>query len=122
MIKKVAWIRTQNDMYTCQECHDDTMQTLSLLFEDGLGIQDYIEFFEDIDEDEFFGNICVMRKKSNQIVLDINEYVFPGLASFETKIENMIQIMNEYRRLVHSKADRIEISFDEHDKVTITGK
>lgn len=119
--KKLQWIKLPSGVYRVDIYTDDSVLTLSLLFEDGLGFQDYIDFFENIDEDEFFGNICVMRKKSNKIVLDINEYVFPGLPSFETKTQNMIEIMKKYRRFLDLNAERIEIIIDESDQITITG-
>ncbi|MGE0009357.1 MAG: hypothetical protein AB7F19_02340 [Candidatus Babeliales bacterium] len=119
--KNVIWYRVKNKVYRRAEYHDETMATLSLFFEDGLDFPTYIDFLKDPSENILFGNICILKKNGKMVSVSISDYIFPGLPSLITTIENLIKIINEYDRLEDLEVARIEISFDELDQVTIRG-
>ncbi|MGE0009352.1 MAG: hypothetical protein AB7F19_02310 [Candidatus Babeliales bacterium] len=56
------------------------------------------------------------------VSIEIDDYIYPNTPIFSTSICNLIKIIQEYDRLEDLEVNRIEITIDEFDQVTIVGE
>lgn len=108
--------------YYEQPCDDLTMDTLQWFFGDGLPFDTYIKFLEDAEKKSFGGNICGMDKYRDRVSVYIQEEICPELLPLDLPIETMLMIVKEYKRLYYLEVEKIEVSFDQYDQVTVTGE
>lgn len=121
-MQNISWNKLPSGVYRVDKYTDDSMLTLALFLEDGLGIKAYIDFLENEELIKLIGNISMLRKKGEFVSILINEDIFPNMPYLEISISSLICILVEYKKLYLSQVDRIEITIDENDHVTITGE
>lgn len=123
MNKKILILhKLNNGLYQVKSYSDETMNSLAIFLEDGLDLDRYINYLKDSSRLKFYGNIIRMEKKGEEVVIIINEDIFPNMPIFITRIENVVKILNEFLGLVDQQVERIEITLDDLDQVTITGE
>ncbi len=122
MIKKfIVWHKLNNGLYQIKEYSNRTMLTLAFFLNDGLPFELYINFLKNENQQEFQGNISLIEKKENIVIISMDDYVYPNMPSFKISIDNLIKIIEEYSRLYFLGVNRIEISLN-NGIVTIEGK
>lgn len=123
MIKrKLVWQQISKNIYRQMSDNDASLEALAIFLKDGLGFKAYIDFLLDKNQQKFVGNLSWLEKHGNMISIDIDDYVYPDTPIFTTTISNLLLILEEYKKLFLLEVDRIEISFDEHGQVAITGE
>lgn len=121
MLKKfITWQHVEKYVYKELEYSDEDMITLSFFLGDGIGIKPFIEFLQNSKETEFFGNISELEKRGKLVKVSIDDYIYPGMPPFTTTIENLIMILEEFKRLRMLEIKKIELILDD-ENLTITG-
>lgn len=108
--KFIVWCKLENDMYKLDTYSDDSMFTLHLCLNDGLGTDSYLNFLEDYGRLRFCGNICSMQKIGKMVFLSIHENIIPDLPVFTTSAENVIKMYKEIRKLKSQGVSKISLS------------
>ncbi|MGE0009354.1 MAG: hypothetical protein AB7F19_02325 [Candidatus Babeliales bacterium] len=123
MIKrKFIWHKLKKNIYRQDSVSDKSIEALAIFLSDGLGFKTYMDFLLDEKRQRFVGNLSWLEKRGDMISIDIDDYVYPDTPIFTTTIRNLITILQEYRRLFYLQVNRIEITIDEFDQVSVTGE
>ena len=116
--KFIIWQHVQSYIYNEIEYSGEDMMTLSLFLDDGVGIKPYVDFLLDSKRTEIFGNISELEKQGKLVKVSIDDYIYPGMPPFITTIENLIVILEEFKRLRLLETKKIELILDD-DILTI---
>lgn len=108
-------------MYKQDKWSDDSMVTLHMFLNDGVGYKPYINYLNDQQRINISGNISWLQKQGELVTVEIDDYVYPDMPPFTTTIDNLLTILQEYQKLEDLEVDHIEISLDD-DVLTIAGK
>lgn len=102
-------IKQDAGYYKLVEGGDKGLSTLFALLRFGPFPDSYIAFLNDNKKDEFYGNVANLQKNGDVVTIEIEEYQFPGLPLFTIKIENLLSILNKWKRLEEIKPNVIEL-------------
>ncbi len=94
MLKKQA-----HGYYALVKCADAQLATLFTFLRFGPYKDEYVEFLIDKTRKEFYGNLVNLAKTDAKVVIQIDEYQFPGLPICTISIDNLLTILQEWKLL-----------------------
>lgn len=94
------------------EFSDNSMYTLALFLQDGLGYDSYANFLNDKNRQSFGGNISMLEKVGRMVIVTIDDDIIPDAEPLTISIENLLTALKEWHHLRLLEVARIEFVLD----------